>query len=204
MTSDRKKTLEKWRKQNINKEYQKHIATAEPLKRNSVELVEILAKYDILFNGMKIFEIGCGCGRNLAYINKEGYDIEYFGNDLIKEECFKYMDEDLKGKINFIEEETAILFSKIYNVDLFISSDHFMHLIPQSVPDILEKLKREWSPKHILLRETTVGNKKGKRKWVHDYSVLESDYDYMYRQTSRENDDYIISLLRRKKCDVNS
>ena len=115
--------LYRWLKFNKKKEYQKHIATAEPLHNNSKELVSILEEHNILFDGMKIFEIGCGCGRNLDYINKTKYAIDFFGNDLVEAECFRYMDEDLKNKITFIEKETALLFDDSYDVDLFISRD---------------------------------------------------------------------------------
>ena len=187
-----------WKKHNIKKDYQKHIATSELLKAHSVELVDILINNKIIKDGMKIFEIGCGMGRNLSYIDKKGFDIEYFGNDLIKDECFKYMEKSLKDKINFIEKETSLLFEDKYEVDLFISACHLMHLIPFSVPHILEKLMNEWKPKYILLLETTKPNTKGKRKWVHDYSVLDDKYDYICKVPSRESDNYIIRLLKRK------
>lgn len=195
---DNGEVLKKWLKQNNKKEYQKHIANAEPLKKNSEELVKILKDENILFDGMKIFEIGCGCGRNLDYLNKTEYDIDFFGNDLVQKECFRYMDEDLKKKITFFEKETLSLFDDIFDVDLFISSDHLMHLVPQSVVSILEKIRDQWKPRYVLLRETTKAVSKGKRKWVHDYSIIEKEYDYIYREKSEGNKDYVIRLLKRK------
>jgi len=197
----KKKILNNWLKQNLKKNYQKHISMSKKLKKNSLELVSILKKNKILSNGMKIFEAGCGCGRNLSCIEKTGYNMQYFGNDLVKKECFRYMEDILKEKIVFIEKDTFLLFGKeTHKVDLFISSDHLMHLPPNCASFVLDALRDKWKPEYILLRETSVGTMKGeKRKWVHDYRVLDPKYNYMYKKRSKGNRNYIIRLLRRRR-----
>ncbi len=196
MKNYRKKALKQWIRQN-RREYQKHIANSEVLKKNSVEMVKVLTDNNVLSDGIRIFEIGCGSGRNLSYIIMEDYDIEYFGNDLIKEECFKYMDLKLKEKINFIERETLELFKDTYKVDLLISSAHLMHLPPSSAVEVLNEINNSWKPKYILLIETTVAMDGRKRKWVHDYSVLNNNYRCIHRHISEQNEHYPVILLEK-------
>ena len=187
--------VEYWKKFNIEG-YQKNISKRKLLHKNSKELVEICNDFNILADGCDIFEIGCGCGRNLYYMWLENNNIKISGNDLIKSECFKYMNDDIKSIIDLKEIDTLRLVEESnISPHLFMSSDHLMHLEPKSSKKVLEKVVKKWGPKYILLRESIVNRlNKGVKKFKIDYEVIKTKYNILYENNSKNDPSYIILL----------
>lgn len=194
--------LKYWKKRNANS-YQKLIATQSFLHENSKELIEILNKHDILKPGISVFEIGCGCARNLTYILKENADIRVAGNDLNRDECYKYMDKIAAKSMSFINLDTKSMVDsddpRINGIDLFLSSDHLMHLDPATAKYVLNKVCTKVKPKYIMLRESTVDRLvEGKApKHAHDYSCIEDYYKIINDCRSHVDDTYRICLYER-------
>lgn len=186
-----------WLKHN-NRGYQKTIANKDMLHQNSKELVEILRGVPVTA-GMKIFEIGCGCGRNLEYIRKAFQGVHLAGNDLIREQCFKHMEPGLRDVIDFHEGDTARMVDKPMEMDLLISSDHMMHLDPVAARYVMRGIMENWKPKWILIRESTKPRKKPTPVvHAHDYSALHEAYDVRVDTHPKVSGDFVLRLLERK------
>lgn len=179
--------------------YQRIIGNRDLLHENSKELVEICKNFNVLKDGTNVFEIGCGCGRNLYYIWKSNPDIKISGNDLIREECFRYMEEDIKEIIDFRENDTLSIVNGLdISSDILLSSDHLMHLEPSVSKKVLKLIVNKWKPKYILLRESIVDRlKKGSKKFKVDYSIVKEKYKILYENPSRGDDSYMIVLGER-------
>ena len=190
--------LNLWKSANETKDYQKIIGTKKKLHLNSEEIVSILKEYDIIQDGMFVFEVGCGMGRNLAYIFNENNTINISGNDLDRIECFKNMPEEIKDEIDFLEIDSLSLFEgEARHVDLLIASDHFVHLPPSIIGYILDKIITLWKPSFILLREPTKLRNHSCKKFKHDYTILNEAYDCLYKSESW-NKDANVCLFRRR------
>ena len=198
--TDTEKILEKWKSSNKKNNYQKIIATKEFLHDNSKELVNTIKGQDISF--AYFFELGCGMGRNLYYLNKSYPEAEYAGNDLSREECFKYMDESIKD-MDFFEFDTLSLFEDkvlAYYPDAVLDSDHLMHLPPESVSVILKNIVEVWEPNVFITRRPIVGRDKMPFIWLHDYSVFQEDYE-LKTFKSQEDKNYVIDIYTRRDND---
>jgi hypothetical protein len=184
-----------WKKFNTDG-YQKNISKKKLLRKNSKELVRVCNDFEILKDEIDIFEIGCGCARNLYYMWNSNKNINIHGNDLIREECFKYMKEEIKPIIDFKEIDTFRLIDQNnISIDLFISSDHLMHLEPNTSKLVLESIVHKWKPGYILLRESLVDRlNKGVKKFKIDYSIIKEKYDILYEEKSINDSSYIIVL----------
>lgn len=187
--------LKSWHKAN-EKDYQSGIANQPFLHDVSIELLCLIYSLDF----SKLLELGTGCGRNVYYFNKFIPDREYLGNDLNKEKCFKFMKDDIKEKITFIEKDTLnfILDNKDLKPDLILDSDHLMHLHPDSVCQVLEKICTEWRPKYFITRYSSLERKnKMPYIWRHDYSIFNSYYS---KKTiiSKVKNNYVIDVYTRR------
>ena len=179
--------LKSYWKDSNNNGYQKLIAEKQFLHESSSFLIEVLENSGVLEDINYAFEMGCGCARNLAYLYKARKDVEIggekgiiiAGNDLSSEQCFKYMDEDIKGKILFFEQDSKMIVDEEdFELDLFMSIDHLMHLDVETVKYIMEKVKNKCSPKYILLRNATTDRlNKTPYVYLHDFSSLDDKYD---------------------------
>ena len=149
---------------------------------------------------MSVFEIGAAGCRNLKYVLDENETIKLGANDLFKESSFRNMDEKVKEKIDFYECDTLDLF-KTYQIhpDLLISSDHLMHVEKKSVEIILDKIRKEWKPKYILLREIKLQYENLEHpRLFHPYFILSNQYKVIHKQTSKQTKEYFIKLYKRK------
>ena len=115
---------------------------------------------------------------------KNNSTVKISGNDLIKEECFKYMEADIKSVIFFQEIDTFRLVNENkLSPDLFISSDHLMHLEPKTSKKVLSIVINEWKPKYILLRESIVDRlNKGVKKFKIDYDIIKKNNNILYEK----------------------
>ena len=194
------KHFDYWRKRN-KAGYQRLIATQPFLHENSEELIKFLDENNIFFDGISVFEIGCGCGRNLKYMADAQPTARLAGNDLSKALCFKHMAKNLKKVIDFREIDTKSLFSgKPYQCDLLISSDHMMHLDPDTAQFVLRAICDSWKPKYFVTRESKRDRiVKGKAiKYAHDYSVLNTTYDLVAEKVSAQDDSYNIRIYQKR------
>ena len=200
-------------KDRFPREYQSHVGmnTSELLHANSIELTNILVENKVITPNSKIFELGSGPARNLYYIHKalEGHNLdnlELSSNDLFKKESFEHMHEDIKNIIKFYEEDSEDMVANniIPDLDLFLVSDHFMHLQYDKADNIIKGILANWKPKHIMLREVKKEYETPHHpRLYHNYDQFLSDYDLVYdgtsKQTNKSNSiSYFIWLLKRK------
>jgi SAM-dependent methyltransferase len=193
----------------FGEDYQKrvgHYPTHSFLTDNSIELANFLNDNDVLKNGINVFEIGSGGCRNLKYINDLNDTINLFANDLHSEASFENMHESIKDKVKFIEMDTLSLIRDFKSVvtddiDIFISSDHLMHIDKESVVEIIDKVKTIVKPKYILLRELfSEDGEDLKRLWprvYHEYN-LEDTYSLIkVGECSKDPHWYSLKLYKR-------
>ena len=126
--------------------------------------------------------------------------------DLFKKESFEHMHEDIKKIIKFYEEDSEDMVANniIPDLDLFLVSDHFMHLQYDKADNIIKGILANWKPKHIMLREVKKEYETPHHpRLYHNYDQFLSDYDLVYdgtsKQTNKSNSiSYFIWLLKRK------
>ena len=184
------------------KSYQKYVGmgAADFLHQNSVELVQVLKDQHILTGDDKIFELGSGPGRNLHYILAVYPDVQLWCSDLFKDESLKFMSEEVKRKVNFIQgdSEDIAVNNVIEGLDLLLVSDHFMHLQYNKADKIIKSIITLWKPKYILLREIKKEYEdKNHPRLFHDYDQFLGPYKQQYSTSSIQNHKYFIWLLRR-------
>ena len=175
---------------------------AQFLHQNSKELVQILVDNKVLKDGLKIFEIGAGGGRNLKYIWDKNKKVKLYLNDLFKEASMNAMHQDIRDLVTFYELDTLSLFKDFkqeFEVDLLISSDHLMHVEYESVEVILEKIRDSWKPNYILMRELKKEFETPEHpRLFHNYDMLEDKYEVIVSTSSKQGEAYFIKLYRRK------
>lgn len=198
-------------KQRFPEGYQNSVGmkAAARLHDNSVELVEILTKNELLRLDSKIFELGSGPARNLYYIYKtlqeNNYDtsnLELSCSDLWKDASLRSMNEDIKKIINFIEGDSEDIINNniILNLDIFLVSDHFMHLQYDKADYIIKKIMSDWKPKYIMLRELKKEFETPNHpRLFHNYNQFLTGYDMIEENTSKQDNAYFIWLLKNKK-----
>lgn len=205
--------MAKFGKERFPATYQSHVGmgTSDLLHANSIELTNILVENKIISNDSKIFELGAGPARNLYYIYKalEGHNLdnlELSCNDLFEKEAFQHMHKDIRKIIKFYEEDSEDMVNNniIPNLDLFLVSDHFMHLQYDKADNIIKGILANWKPKHIMLREVKKEYETPNHpRLYHNYNQFLSDYDLIHDVTSKQtnksnNIEYFIWLLKRK------
>ena len=166
----------------------------------------ILIDNNILTPESKIFEMGAGGCRNLYYIYKTLEDhntenLELYCNDLFKESSFNNMHEDIRKIINFYEGDSEDIANQNVtpNLDLFLVSDHFMHLQYEKADNIIKKVLSTWKPKHVMLREVKKEHETPDHpRLYHDYHQILNDYEMVVETTSEQDHAYFIWLLKRK------
>jgi hypothetical protein len=193
----------------FDKDYQNrvgHYPKYSFLTDNSIELANFLNDNNLLKDNINIFEIGSAGCRNLKYINDLNNTINLFANDLHAEASFENMHESIKDKVKFIEIDTLSLIRDFKSlvtddIDIFISSDHLMHIDKESVVEIIDKVKTIVKPKYILLRE--LFSKDGEnlqRSWprgYHEYN-LEDTYSLIkVGECSKDPHWYSLKLYKR-------
>jgi len=200
----------KFGKERFAKNYQGAVGmkAMDMLHKNSVELVEILAKHNLINSTINVFELGAGPARNLYYIyktllenNQDTSKVKFAANDLWKEESLEAMDPKIQEIINFIEgdSEDVINNNIIPNLDIFLVSDHFMHLQYEKADYIIKKILSDWKPKYIMLREIKKEFETPDHpRLYHNYDQFLTDYEIVEDKTSIQTDRYFIWLLKKK------
>lgn len=174
------------------------------LHKNSRELVEILKSNNIKLKS-KVFELGAGPARNLHYILKEYPNIKLYCNDLWPS-SIDHMSDEVKEIINYYtgDSEDIINNEKIQkeiidDLDLFLVSDHFMHLPYDKADHIIKKILSKWKPNFIMLRELKKEFETPDHpRLFHDYNQLLTSYEMIHETSSKQDECYFIWLLKRK------
>jgi len=185
------------------KNYQKGVGmdASDRLHKNSIELTTILTKNNILSKVNSVFEIGAGPCRNLHYINEAEPKIEFYCNDLFKDESLKHMSKQMREKINFFEMDSEKMFTEnlIENIDMILVSDHLMHLQYDKADSIIKSILNSWKPKYILIRELRKEFETPLHpRLFHNYEQLKTKYNLVFEKNSDQDDAYFIWLLKRK------
>ena len=175
------------------------------LTENSKELADFLDGHELLKDGINIFEIGSGGCRNLKYIHDKNNNVNLFASDLHKEASLRNTHESIKDKVIFYGIDTLTLISEYEpeeDIDIFISSDHLMHIDKESVIEIIDNLKTKWKPKYILFRElySLEGQEIG-RRWPRVYHEhnLEDVYDLIDTKSCKNNPNWYNLRLHKLK-----
>ena len=171
------------------------------LHENSIELATLLKEHNILQNSKTIFELGSGPARNLYYIWLENKNLSLFCSDLFKDASLESMHSDIKDNVTFFEgdSEDRVRTQLIANLDIFLVSDHFMHLQYDKAKKIIDWVCDTWKPKHVMLREL-------KREFetpnhprlYHNYHRFLDNYEMIYEGDSAQDSCYFIWILKRK------
>ena len=190
-------------KQRFPESYQRAVGmnASNILHKNSIELVSILKKYNVLNINSTIFELGSGPARNLHYINEEFKTNNLYCSDLFEDASKNNMSDSIKNVITFFERDSQDIIDNnlIKDLDLFLVSDHFMHLQYEKADYIIKMILKNWNPKYIMLRELKKEFETPNHpRLFHNYDQLLTDYDFMHKTSSKQDDCYFIWLLKRK------
>lgn len=190
----------------FTEDYQKTVGMSAPgfLHEASKELLGELIAQNVLFDGMNIFEMGAGPCRNLKYINDHNPTVNLYASDLHRDASFANMDETIRNKVTFYERDSLALvreFTPDYHIDLFMAIDHWMHIDPASVKEIVGRVVNVWRPTYILIREVHEDGHAPKRKlprYHHNYDF--GDYHqirYLNSRVKPKQHTFYIKLLRK-------
>jgi len=190
-------------KQRFPEKYQTSVGMSarNMLHDNSRELVGILKENNVIDNKSTVFELGSGPARNLHYILKEYPTSKLYCSDLFLQSSFDNMSNEIKEAITFYEGDSQDIIDNnvIKDLDLFLISDHLMHLQYEKADYIIKKIISYWKPKHIMLRETTKEFEMPHvPKLFHDYNQFLIEYDLIEQTISKQCNAYFIWLLKRK------
>lgn len=173
----------------------------EMLHANSIELAALLKKNSILQNAKTIFELGSGPARNLYYIWLENQNLKLYCSDLFREASLQNMHPDIKDRVSFFEgdSEKIINTKLVENLDIFLVSDHFMHLQYEKAENIINLICSTWKPTYIMLRELKKEFETPNHpRLYHNYDHFLDYYDAVYQGSSNQDSSYFIWILRIK------
>lgn len=190
-------------KQRFPESYQRAVGmgASEVLHKNSRELVNILKKHSILNAQSSVFELGSGPARNLYYIYKEFGINNLFCSDLFRDASLNSMSTEIKDIVTFFEGDSQDIIDNtiIPNLDLFLVSDHLMHLQYDKADHIIKTIIEKWNPPYIMIRELKKEFETPEHpRLFHNYDQFLTSYDMISNTDSEQTDAYFIWLLKRK------
>lgn len=169
------------------------------LHKNSIELRKFIIENVALEEVHNIYELGSGPGRNLFYIYDFYPDKTYICNDLSKEDSLREMNPLLAEVINFHEGDSEDVVKKLSDIDLFIVSDHLMHLQYEKADAILNHLIEDLLPNYIVLRELKEEFEDVNHpRLYHDYDQLLKKYDLINEKSSKQDNQYFLKAFKKK------
>lgn len=182
--------------------YQKHVGmeAAVFLHDNSKELVTILKDNQVLPGNDKVFELGSGPGRNLHYILAAFPEVELFCSDLNKKASLAHMSSQVRKNVKFFEgdSEDIVRNNVIKDIDLFLISDHLMHLQYEKADKVIKCIISLWNPRYILLREIKKEFEDSNHpRLYHDYGQFLDFYEKIFQGSSTQDQSYFIWLMKR-------
>lgn len=190
-------------KNRFPKSYQKQVGmnASKMLHLNSIELVEFVDQNQIFDKINSIFELGSGPARNLYYFNKKKPTLKISCSDLFKESSFKNMDPDIADKINFFEGDSEEIIKNLNDkIDLFLISDHLMHLQYKKADVIIKEIINRILPDFLLLRELKKEFENPNHpRLYHNYDQINEKYNLIDEKSSDQDPSYFIKLFKRRK-----
>jgi hypothetical protein len=191
-------------KQRFPKAYQSAVGMRArgDLHKNSKELVSILKNNNILNSNSTVFELGSGPARNLHYIHQEFKINNIYCSDLFKEASISNMSNEIKNIVTFYEGDSQDVIDNniVKDLDLFLVSDHFMHLQYEKADYIIKKILSDWNPKYIMLRELKKEFETPNHpRLFHNYDQFLTKYEMIEETISEQDKAYFIWLLKNKK-----
>ena len=191
-------------KTTFTEKYQKRVGwyANDKLHENSRELLSILIEHTDLDSDSKIFELGSGGARNLHYIHQHFGMTDIHCSDLWEDATKNEMTQAMRKYSTFYEGDSEDIINDevMTDLDLFLTSDHLMHLHPEKADHIIKKIMLDWKSKYIMMRELREGHQTTHpQRLFHDYNQFLSKYDLVYDTTSKTEESFFIWLLRRKK-----
>jgi len=163
------------------------------LHDNSIELTKVLQEQGLIKDDFHFFEIGAGGARNLWYFWEENNNIKISCNDFWEKESKENMHTDIRDIINFHEGDTEDVLNELPDdtkIDVFLSSDHMMHLPRVKGEAVITLLLNKFLPKYVVLRErkkefeTPEETAQSYPRNYHNYERLEEKYDLIHESTS--------------------
>lgn len=118
-----------------------------------------------------------------------------------KDSSLNNMHPEIKSIVNFIEGDSEDIINNnvIHNLDIFLVSDHFMHLQYEKADNIIKKIISSWKPKYIMLREIKKEFETPNHpRLYHNYNQFLSEYEMIEDTTSKQDKSYFIWLLKKK------
>jgi hypothetical protein len=190
-------------KQRFPESYQRAVGmgASEVLHKNSRELVNILKKHSLLNNQSSVFELGSGPARNLYYIYKEFDNNNLFCSDLFRDASLNSMSSEIKDIVTFFEGDSQDIIDTVVipNLDLFLVSDHLMHLQYDKADHIIKTIIEKWKPPYIMIRELKKEFETPEHpRLFHNYDQFLTSYDMISNTESEQTNAYFIWLLKRK------
>lgn len=190
-------------KERFPKNYQSAVGmrASKTLHENSKELVNILKDHDVLNSDSSVFELGAGPARNLHYIYESFGNKKIYCSDLFRDASLQNMSATVKDVVTFIEGDSQHVIDNniIHDLDLFLVSDHFMHLQYDKADYIIKKILESWTPKYIMLRELKKEFETPNHpRLFHNYDQFLTKYELINNTSSKQIDSYFIWLLKRK------
>lgn len=187
-------------KERFNKAYQQYVGqnASKRLHDNSIEMFNILND-NIDIKEKHIFEIGSGGCRNLYYIWKNIKNVRLSASDLFRNESMAQTHDSIKGIVKFYEGDSEDIVNTIdfSDVDVVLFSDHLMHLQYEKADAILKKLNNDIKPEYIYMRELKKEFETPNHpRLYHDYAQLETNYDLVAVETSKQDSKFFIHLYK--------
>ena len=116
--------MAKFGKDRFPDNYQRAVgmAASSRLHANSVELLDIIKRNDVLTDDDIIFELGAGPARNLHYIYNKFPKCGYYCSDLFYDASIQNMSQDMRENLKeFYEGDSEEVIKKLdLNIKLFI------------------------------------------------------------------------------------
>jgi hypothetical protein len=105
----------------------------------------------------------------------------------------------IREVINFHEGDSEKIITDIKDVDLFICSDHLMHLQYEKAENILNYINDNLKPKYIILREIMKEFETPQHpRLFHDYEKFEKNYQIIHSSISMNSKEYFIKIYELK------
>lgn len=195
--------MAKFGKQRFPKGYQKDVGMEARsfLHQNSKELVSLLQNNSLPVSDFKVFEMGAGGARNLHYILQSFPGVKLYCSDLFQDASENQMSPEIKQVITFYEGDSEDIANQqpVKDIDLFLVSDHFMHLQYDKADNIIKTVIKDWKPKYIMLRELKKEFETPNHpRLYHNYDQFLDSYDIVTETESKQDTKYFIWLLKQK------
>jgi len=120
---------------------------------------------------------------------------------LFRDASLNSMSNEIKDIVTFFEGDSQDVIDNtiIPNLDLFLVSDHLMHLQYEKADHIIKTIIEKWNPPYIMIRELKKEFETPDHpRLFHNYDQFLTSYDMISNTSSEQTDAYFIWLLKRK------